>query len=172
MQIERRQATELRAQARKLSGRVASYNVETVIGGFREVIAQGAFSASLRSGRDILALADHDPARVLARTRSGTLRLAEDDRGLAFELDLPETTIGKDILALAERGDLGGMSFGFRVPKGGDEWNGDLRTLRMVDLAEVSVVQAWPAYPETSVDPRSKRPILSLRRRYLETLRK
>lgn len=169
--IERRQATELRAQARKLAGRVATYGVEARIGGFREVIAPGAFSASLRAGRDILALADHDPARVLARTKSGTLRLAEDDRGLEFELDLPETTIGRDILALAERGDLGGMSFGFRVPKGGDEWKGDLRTLRQVDLAEVSVVQAWPAYPQTSVDPRNKRPVLSLHRRFLETVR-
>jgi len=171
MEIERRQATELRAQARRLSGRVATFGVETAIGGFREVIAPGAFATSLRAGRDILALADHDPARVLARTKSGTLRLAEDDRGLTFELDLPETTIGRDILALAERGDLGGMSFGFRVPKGGDEWNGDLRTLRQVDLAEVSVVQAWPAYQGTTCDPRSKRPVLTLRRRYLETVR-
>lgn len=171
MEIERRQATELRAQARRLSGRVATYGVQTVIGGFREVIAPGAFAASLRAQRDVLALKDHDPQQVLGRTKSGTLRLAEDDRGLVFEVDVPDTQAGRDVLQLAERGDLGGMSFGFRVPKGGDSWDGDLRTLRMIDLAEISVVSAWPAYPQTSVDPRSKRPVLTLRRRYLETVR-
>ena len=51
----------------------------------------------------------HDPSRLLARTKSGTLRLEEDSKGLRFELDLPDTTEGRDLLALAERGDIGGM---------------------------------------------------------------
>ena len=75
---------------------------------FHESIASTAFRDSLASGADILALVDHDAGRLLARTSSGTLRLGTDSRGLHFELDLPETTLGRDVLALAERRDLGG----------------------------------------------------------------
>ena len=99
----------------------------------------------------MLALADHDPRRVLARTKSGTLRLSEDTRGLAFDMDVPNTTAGRDILELAERSDLGGMSFGFTVAKDGERWQGDRRELRSITLHEISVVSAWPAYEGTLV---------------------
>lgn len=171
--IERRQAAELRASGRKLVGYVAKFGSETRVGSFRETIARGAFTASLASGADILALADHDPAAVLGRTRSGTLTLREDADGLAFELTLPDTQKGRDLAALAERGDLGGMSFGFRVHDGGDTWNGDLRELRNVELREISVVQSWPAYGETEVSVRSRQPEsqLALLHYWLETVR-
>lgn len=118
-----------------------------------ETIKAGAFAGSLRSARDILALVDHDPGRVLARTKSGTLRLAEDSKGLSFSLDLPDTTAGRDVLALAERGDLGGMSFGFTAL---DDHQGEgRRELRAVELHEISIVQAWPAYDGTFVQARS-----------------
>lgn len=93
---------------------------------------------------------------MLGRTRSGTLRLTEDAKGLAFSLDLPDTAAGRDVLALAERGDLGGMSFGFTVPKGGEAWDGNRRSLRAVNLAEISVVQAWPAYSGTEIALRAR----------------
>ncbi len=67
------------------------------------------------------------------------------------------------MLALAERGDLGGMSFGFMVPKGGEEWDGEKRTLLKVDLKEISVVPAWPAYPDTSLALRSRQQARSAR---------
>ena len=160
----------MRAAGRGLTGYAARFGVETRIGGMREVIRPGAFTATLAERNDILALADHDPARVLARTRSGTLRLREDDQGLAFDLDLPDTAAGRDVLALAERGDLGGASFGFRPRKGGEARNGDLRELRAVDLAEISIVAAWPAYSTTEVQARSAEPPrLQLARLYLET---
>lgn len=107
-------------------------------------------------GHDVLALADHDPARLLARTRSGTLRLSEDSRGLAFDLDLADTSTARDVLAHAERGDLGGMSFAFRVRPGGEAWSGQRRELRSVDLAEISVISSWPAYPDTSIAVRNR----------------
>lgn len=161
---------EIRTKGRRLEGYAALYGTEARINDFRETIAAGAFARSLRAGRDILALADHDPSRLLARTASGTLRLAEDSRGLAFDLDLPDTTAGRDVLALAERGDLGGMSFGFTVPQGGARWDGDRRELRTVDLHEISVVQAWPAYDGTTVTARDRRsadaPPADLGRRY------
>lgn len=78
---ERRAAIlEIRANGRRLEGYAATFNTETRIGNrFDEVILPGAFSASLKAGGDILALVDHDATRVLARTRSGTLRLSEDN---------------------------------------------------------------------------------------------
>jgi HK97 family phage prohead protease len=153
--IERRRAAELRAVAgRRLEGYSAVFNSPATIGGFTETILPGAFRKSLLSKRDVLALADHDPTRLLARTGSGTLRLEEDARGLHFALDVPDTTLGRDILAMAERGDLGGMSFGFRATQ--ERWPAaDRRELLEVALIEISVVAAFPAYPATSVAARS-----------------
>jgi HK97 family phage prohead protease len=174
MTRERRSSPlEIRARGRRLEGHAALFGVEAPIGGFREKIAPGAFSGSLRG--DVLALVDHDPGKVLARTRSGTLRLSEDTRGLAFDLDVPQTSAGIDVLALAERGDLGGASFGFRVREGGERWEGNLRTLTDVELFEVSIVSSWPAYEGTVVNARSRFDELSgfrltLARRYVELL--
>src|SRR3546814_1777789 len=123
---------------------------------FTETIKRGAFAASLASDRDIIAMADHDPARVLGRTKSGSLTLREDETGLAFALDMPDTQTGRDLIALAERGDLGGCSFGFVVNAGGDAWNGTARELHSVELREVSIVQAWPAYADTEIHLRSQ----------------
>lgn len=162
---------EFRARGRRLEGYAATFSTEARIGAFTETIRAGAFAQSLRTKGDILALVDHDPGRVLARTKSGTLRLSEDAHGLAFDLDLPETTAGRDVLALAERGDIGGMSFGFTTKD--ESWNGDKRELRAVDLHEISVVLSWPAYDGTAIAARS-RTIGSLRvslaRRYLDLM--
>jgi HK97 family phage prohead protease len=170
MQLEQRAVLELRAKDRRLEGYAAKFNTDARIADFTETIAPGAFRASLASGRDILALADHDPKAVLARTRSGTLTLKEDSVGLAFSLSVPDTQAGRDALALAVRGDLGGMSFGFVIPKGGETWEGSRRTLTAVDLFEISVVSSWPAYDGTTVTARSRAPRLALARRYLATV--
>ena len=119
-----------------------------------ESIAPGAFTRTLADGHDILALVDHDARRVLGRTRSGTLTLREDDKGLAFDLAVPDTQAGRDILVQAERGDLGGMSFGFFADDEAVE--GNHRNLRSVQLVEVSVVAAFPAYEGTEVLARSR----------------
>jgi len=156
MTLETRTATEIRAEGRKLVGYAATFGQETRILDFHETIAPGAFAASLRSNPDILALVDHDAGKVLARSKNRSLILSEDAHGLKFQIDLPETSLGRDILAMATRGDLGGMSFGFTVPEGGDEWRGDKRTLRNVVLHEISVVQSFPAYGGTSVQARSR----------------
>jgi uncharacterized protein len=153
--IERRRATpDVRARGRRLEGYAALFGVEARIGSTRESIRAGAFSVALSNQNDILALVDHDASRVLARTRSGTLRLSQDSKGLAFDLDVPDTTAGRDVLALAERGDLGGMSFGFGVID--ENWTGDRRELRSLDLVEISVVKAFPAYDGTTVAARAQ----------------
>jgi HK97 family phage prohead protease len=154
--IERRSAPlEVRANARRLEGYAALFNTEARIADFTEVIAHGAFAHSILD-RDVLALVDHDTTKVLARTRSKTLRLSEDRRGLAFDLDIPSTSYGHDLLALAERGDIGGASFGFTVPKDGEAWDGNKRTLRAVTLHEISIVSSWPAYQGTVVNARAR----------------
>jgi HK97 family phage prohead protease len=172
--MERRASLELRAKGRRLEGYAALFDAPTRIKDFEEVIMRGAFSDSLREKRDVLALADHDPHRMLARTKSGTLRLSEDTRGLAFDLDVPDTSAGRDVLALAERGDMGGASFGFTVAKDGERWRENRRELRALNLIEISVVSTFPAYDGTTVAARAKLalppPRLARARRWLDTL--
>lgn len=170
MNIEKRAVAEVRAKGRRLEGYAAVFDQETRIADFTELVRPGAFRDSL--GGDVLGLVDHDTSKLLARTKSGTLRLAEDSRGLHFDLAIPDTSLGRDVLALAERGDLGGASFAFTVPQGGERWAGRSRELVRVNLQEISVVSAWPAYEGTSVVARSRMPLrLVMARRYLETCR-
>ncbi|MCA1786017.1 MAG: HK97 family phage prohead protease [Desulfobacteraceae bacterium] len=148
--MEKRIATIEKISGRHASGYAARFNTRAKIGSFTEEIKPGAFDL----GTDILCLLDHNPGAVLGRTKSGTLNLRTDDQGLFFELDLPDTAAGRDVQELAKRGDLGGMSFGFNVPKNGEVWEGSTRTLTKIDLREISIISAWPAYPETSVKVR------------------
>lgn len=140
----------------RLSGYAAVFDSLSVdLGGFRETIAPGAFARSLREGHQF-AVHYHDFADLLGSTRSGTLKLSEDTRGLYFELEVPDTSLGRDVHELVRRGDLAHMSFLFGVNgSAGESWrelpNGMLeRTLLDVDLFEVSTV-AKPAYHATNV---------------------
>ena len=161
MALERRATTtppEIRAaeKAKVARGYAALFNSRTDIGGmFSEELAPGAFAETLKTA-DVRALVNHDSGRVIGRSSAGTLRLKDDDTGLVVEIDLPDTTDGRDLAVQLERGDVSGMSFGFRVTH--DEWDetGDLpaRTIRAVELLEVSAV-AWPAYDDTSLALRS-----------------
>ncbi|MBD9636092.1 HK97 family phage prohead protease [Ensifer sp. ENS07] len=142
-------------EKRTLAGYAAVFNSDTSIGDWWiERIAPGAFAGTI--GGDIRALVDHNMGRVIGRTKSGTLRLKEDAHGLRVEIDVPNTTDGNDLWTLVERGDISGMSFGFRVTK--QEWDetGDMpvRTIQAVDLFEVSAV-AFPAYDDTTLGKRS-----------------
>lgn len=127
------------------------------LGGFREKIAPGAFTRSLKSRNEIRMYLNHNTDFVLASRRAGTLRLTEDAHGLAVEADLPDTTYARDLSVLMQRGDVNSMSFGFSVPPKGDAWNADgtERELREVRLAEVSVVSGQPAYGATVANVRT-----------------
>lgn len=121
----------------------------------RERIEPGAFKKSIKKD-DIRALVDHDSSMLLARNKSGTLKLKEDNTGLHTIIDLPETQLARDISQLIERGDLSGMSFGFRTVS--DSWETvdeqEIRILKEVKLFDVSVV-TFPAYPDTTIVVRS-----------------
>lgn len=121
---------------------------------FVETIAPGAFSRSLKSRNDVRMYLNHDDNMVLASRRSGTLKIEEDSRGLKVTATLPDTSYARDLRALMSGPSpiVDSMSFGFSVPRGGDEWSADgsQRRLNEVRLHEVSVVTGVPAYAATS----------------------
>ena len=135
----------------RFAGYAAVFNSPSEPLPFTETIAPGAFRRSLNSGSEKRMFLNHNTDQVLASSRSGTLTLSEDQRGLYVEADLPDTTYGRDLSVLMQRGDVHSMSFGFSVPRGGDAWSEDgaTRELREVILHEVSVVTGFPAYPAT-----------------------
>jgi HK97 family phage prohead protease len=139
------------------TGYAAVFNSDSEPLPFIERIMPGAFKKSLKGRNTIKMYMNHDSSMLLASTRSKTLRLEEDSRGLLVNADLPDTTVGRDLSVLMKRGDVDSMSFGFSVPSGGDKWSDDgmTRELRQVRLHEVSVVTGFPAYKATSATVRS-----------------
>ena len=132
---------------------------------FTERVQRGAFDASLQN--NVQLLVQHDPARLVANTKSGLLKLTSDERGLAFAVDLPDTSIARDVRALVEAGVMREMSFGFYVRS--DRWSGSDRLLTQVDLREVSIVEAG-AYPQTSAESRTLCRLASALRLRLRTV--
>jgi HK97 family phage prohead protease len=167
--IEKRIAakTEVRsAPGFQLTGYASKYNtLSNDLGGFVETVMPGAFARSLKEiaegKRDVKALVNHDPSRILGRCANGTLRLTDDGIGLRFVVQLdPNNGSHKDIYASVERGDIDQCSFAFTVAPEGQEWvslpaaKTQCRKLRDVSLMDVSVV-TYPAYSETAVAARS-----------------
>lgn len=126
----------------------------------------GAFTKSLRE-RDVIALHSHDIARIVGRKNAGTLDLREDARGLAFDNRLPDTSDGRDLSVQIGRGDIAGMSFGFRATKQSwdDTANPPKRTIIEAELYEITY-SADPAYPETEVGMRSLEKLRDERREH------
>jgi HK97 family phage prohead protease len=160
-EIERRTFTVQDVEARqaedgtmRLRGYAAVFNDASVPLPFKETIAPGAFRKTLSETPDVRLLINHE-GLPLARTKNGTLTLIEDERGLFMDAEIADTTEGRDLYKLVERGDVDQMSFAFRVIR--QKWNEDrsTRTLTEVSLADgdVSVV-TYPAYPTTTVEAR------------------
>lgn len=154
--IEVREAPE----GMSFQGYAAVFNSPSAPLPFTETIAPGAFARSLKSRNNVFLLVNHDAARPLASTRSKTMTLEEDGRGLLVKATLPDTTDGRDLAVLLGAGGaprvIDSMSFGFSVPRGGDTWNedGSQRTLNQVRLHETSIV-TFPAYEATTAAVRS-----------------
>jgi HK97 family phage prohead protease len=92
-----------------LRGYAAKFNTRSkpIYGMFTEEIAPGAFKRTLSEGEiNVRALYNHKADFLLGSTRGGTVRLSEDETGLAVDLDLPDTQLGRDVQALVTRGDL------------------------------------------------------------------
>lgn len=141
------------SQAPVIRGHAAVFNqMSENLGGFREIIAPGAFDDVLAD--DARALFNHDDSLILGRASAKTLRIGVDSQGLTYEIDPPDTTYARDLLVSLERGDVKESSFGFRVAVNGDSWgeNADgvlIRTItKVARLYDVSPV-TFPAYPAT-----------------------
>lgn len=127
------------------------------LGGFVERVDPAAFNKALGDQQDVRALFNHDPNKVLGRSKSGTLRMSVDDVGLRYEIDLPNTPTGQELAELLKRGDISGSSFGFRAMD--EEWSltddgFPLRTLKSVALRDVGPV-VFPAYSDAGAALRS-----------------
>jgi len=138
----------------RMAGYAAVFNEPSLPLPFIEKIAPGAFSKTLRETPDVRLLINHE-GLPLARTKNGTMRLSEDQKGLYFEAELANTQEARDLYTLVARGDVDQMSFAFRVIR--QKYNEDRseRLLTEVSLADgdVSIV-TYPAYPATSVEAR------------------
>ena len=153
----------------KIGGYAATFGNEATGLNFREVIAQGAFTRTLKSDNPVFLLINHDTDSLpLASTQSGTMSLREDNVGLYMEATLdPKNPRAAELASALERGDVDKMSFAFTVAPDGDTRSEGLRTLTDLDLFEVSVV-TWPAYDATSVGMRgASDEDLNLRKRKL-----
>jgi len=155
---------EIRAEGegggRTLTGYAALFDTPSQdLGGFIEIIRRGAFAKTIQES-DIRALWNHDDNFVLGRSKTKTLRLEEDDKGLKVEIDIPDAQWALDLAETIARGDVDQMSFAFRTIRDAWTWtesgNPDIRELLEVRLYDVSPV-TYPAYEETEISVRELR---------------
>lgn len=125
---------------------------------FYEIIERQAFDRVLNDpGLDVVATFNHDFEKILARTKSKTLGLSTDDKGLFFRFEVPDTTLGNDTFTMVQRGDYSECSFSFMVNEDGQVWerDGDDNVRRITEvsrLADVTICAINGAYGETTVD--------------------
>jgi len=130
---------------------IIPYNSKSVeMWGTTEIIDRTAFNKTLKDKSEVRALFNHDDSKVLGNTLSETLILENTEDGLICRCDLPNTSYANDLYEVIERGDVKTMSFGFTPIKWVEDDKGKLRTLKEVQLHEVSFGVTFPAYPETN----------------------
>ncbi len=154
----------------KIEGYFVVFNSETkLFENYYEEISDKAFKDIDLT--DIRALADHDTAKVLGRTKSQTLKLSVDDKGLYGEITINKNdSEAVNLYERVKRGDIDQCSFGFNIldetmdtrADGSTKW-----TITEIELFEVSVV-TFPAYADTAVEARSEQ-MKQLEKRNLQT---
>jgi uncharacterized protein len=163
-----------------IEGYAAVFNEQYVLydgGSFRvvELIKPGAFARVLREKQDTRCLFNHDPDNVLGRTTNSTLRISQDKDGLPFENDLDlRTTVGQNVQAFIDRGDVTGCSFAFTVATQvwREEKTADGVTISTREIEEIESLfdvgpVTYPAYEGTSVSPRGAAELMEARSRVL-----
>jgi HK97 family phage prohead protease len=160
-----------------IEGYAAVFNEEYVLwdgASFRvvETVKPGTFTRALKEKQDVRCLYNHDANLLLGRSAAGTLRMKQDDKGLSFTNDMPDTQLGRDVRTSVDRGDLDGCSFAFTVTK--QTWREEkkdgvvisTREIEDVDLFDVGPV-TYPAYTGTSVGTRSSAALAEMRSQVL-----
>jgi hypothetical protein len=167
MEIERRyfaDTPELRAaegedEKKSLRGTGIVFNSWSEdLGGFREMILPEAVDGVI-DGADIRSFFNHDPSLVLGRTKAGTMRVNVESGGVRYEVDLPETSAGRDVHESTRRGDVTGSSFQFSVAEDGDTWTEragkvERKIHKLAGVYEIGPV-SLPAYPRAKVSARA-----------------
>ena len=128
---------------------------ESLSGMYKEVITDSAFTQDLKDKARVVALKNHNDDYPLGTTERNTLTLTSTKEGLECRCTLPKTTYADDLVALVERGDACGMSFGFISRK--EEVQNGVVYLLDVQLLEVSFGVVFPFYKEAAagIDMRS-----------------
>lgn len=150
-------------EAPKISGYGAVFDSpsEDLGWGFelREEIDPQAFDTVMASNPDVRGLFNHDANCVLGRTAAGTMRLSVDARGLAYEIDPPDTQLARDLMVSMRRKDITGSSFAFTTKR--DQWTDNpdgsvtRRILEFDQLYDVSPV-TFPAYAASNSQARAE----------------
>lgn len=147
--------SEVALKGNKLGGYAAVYDQTADLGWMgKERIARGSLDDAMKTS-DTRSLYNHDANFLLGRVAAGTLRLASDEHGLEYEVDLPDTTYARDLRVLVDRGDITGASFAWTPDQAAYDPKSDTTThTRAKSLVDVSPV-TYPAYTGTSTQARS-----------------
>jgi len=138
-------------EGKKIVEGIIPYNSKSVpIWGTTEIIGKTAFNKTLKDNSEVRALWNHNDSFILGNTKSETLTLDNTENGLICRCELPNTSYANDLYEIIDRGDCTTMSFGFTPVKWEEDEKGKLRTLKEVQLHEVSFGVTFPAYPETT----------------------
>lgn len=150
--IERR-AADVAAEGTTIRGLAIPFDVLSLdLGGFRELWQPEAVDRTLSEQIDVRALVNHEPGQIIGRVKAGTLTLRKADDGLHVTISPPSTTVGRDVFESVRRGDISGMSIGFRVVEGGDRFEsrdgGLVRIVTDARIVETSIC-TFPAFEAT-----------------------
>lgn len=155
---------ELRSEngGRHISGKAISFDTQSNDIGFIEILHRGCISQELIDSSNIVFLYNHDYNQVIARANKGkgTLNIDLRDDGVYFDLEVPNTTMGNDLLENIRLGNITQCSFGFNYAneegaykdeKIGDVWYRNV--YKIGELYDLSAV-TYPAYDDTYVNAR------------------
>lgn len=157
-EIRNNEIKETSINGRKIEGySVVFDSLSQDLGGFKEIISRDAITNDTIDNSDILFLYNHDSSRgVLARSKygNGSLNLKIDEKGLRFSFEVPNSSLGNEVLESIKRGDITACSFAFTVEEDEFTRNEDetiVRTIRKIKNLYDSSVVIHPAYEATSV---------------------
>lgn len=141
------------------------YEMWDMFGEYEEIVANGAFDATVAASPDVAFLVNHQ-GLTMARTTNGSLELESNERGLKYDAFAnPDRSDVKDLVAAIDDGNITESSFAFMITEG--EWSDDWMTFNIlevdIDRGDVSAVN-YGANPFTSVAARSQAIMRDLRR--------